>query len=62
MKIDEIMKNIVASSTYKKEIGTSFQLGLPQFFCTTTSYSFCFILILNGVITLSFIIICHGMS
>lgn len=32
MKIDEIMKNIVASSTYKKEIGTSFQLGLPQFF------------------------------
>lgn len=31
MKIDEIMKTIVASSVYKKEIGTSFQLGLPMF-------------------------------
>lgn len=32
MKIDEIMNDIVKSSTYKKEVGTSFQLGLPQFF------------------------------
>ena len=31
MRIDELMKNIVSSSTYQKEIGTSCQLGLPIF-------------------------------
>lgn len=31
MNINEIMKSIVASSTYRKEVGASFQLGLPKF-------------------------------
>ena len=31
MKIDEIMKNVVTSSIYRKEVGTSLQLGLPKF-------------------------------
>lgn len=31
MKTETIMKNIVTSSIYKKEIGTAFQLGLPRF-------------------------------
>lgn len=31
MEINGIMKNIAASSIYKKEVGTSFQLGLPRF-------------------------------
>lgn len=31
MGIDELMKNIVSSSTYQKEIGTACRLGLPIF-------------------------------
>ena len=31
MDFREIMKKIVSSTTYKAEVGTAFQLGLPQF-------------------------------
>lgn len=31
MKIDKIMRNIVTSSIYRREVGTAFQLGLPRF-------------------------------
>lgn len=30
MKIEKIMKDIAASSTYRKEVGTCFQLGFPR--------------------------------